>query len=91
MNPLGTGIGAALPFYMGPRAPAAHSLLAGQHISKRFRLTVAITTLRTLPGDRFDGKELLIKIDVEGAEYGVLRGAERTLTMLPHPTWIVEI
>jgi hypothetical protein len=44
-----------------------------------------------LLGNRFAGKKLFIKIDVEGAEYDVLKGAIKTLTMSPRPTWFIEI
>ena len=44
-----------------------------------------------LLGDRFSGKQLFIKIDVEGAEYNVLLGALKTLCISPRPTWFIEI
>jgi FkbM family methyltransferase len=53
--------------------------------------TIPLSTLDTLLGDRFAGRRLLIKIDVEGAELGVLRGAARTLARVPAPVWLVEI
>jgi FkbM family methyltransferase len=53
--------------------------------------TIPLSTLDTLLGDRFAGQRLLIKIDVEGAELGVLRGAARTLSRVPAPAWMVEI
>ena len=33
----------------------------------------------------------MIKVDVEGAEYSVVRGATKTLARLPSPVWICEI
>jgi hypothetical protein len=42
-------------------------------------------------GSRFDGSQLLIKIDVEGFELEVLRGSAQTLAMQPRPKWMVEI
>lgn len=59
--------------------------------SKRFKRIIALSTLDILLGDRFAGKKLFIKIDVEGVEYPVLLGASRTLTMTPKPTWLIEI
>ncbi|GAH55819.1 unnamed protein product, partial [marine sediment metagenome] len=58
---------------------------------KRFKRVIPVNTLDTLLGDRFDGKNLFIKIDVEGAEYNVLRGALKTLCISPRPTWFIEI
>jgi FkbM family methyltransferase len=89
--PLGLGPSYGLAILYGASGPSA-SLLAGwATYSKRFQQTIPVTTLDALVGDRFTGKKLLIKIDVEGAEYGVLSGAKRTLTTLPRPTWMVEI
>jgi len=53
--------------------------------------TVPVTSLDTVIADRFPGRKLLIKMDVEGFELDVLAGAERTLNRLPMPTWFVEI
>ena len=52
---------------------------------------VPLSTLDILLGDRFAGRRLLIKVDVEGFELDLLAGAERTLRMHPKPTWMVEI
>jgi len=89
--PLGVGDRHGLVILYGASGPSA-SLIAGwATFSKRFQQTIPLTTLDTLVGNRFDGKKLLIKIDVEGAEYGVLKGARSTLTMSPRPTWVIEI
>jgi FkbM family methyltransferase len=89
--PVGLGASYGLAVLYGASGPSA-SLLAGwAAFPNRFRQTIPVTTLDTLLGDRFVGKKLLIKIDVEGSEYGVLKGAERTLRMSPRPTWMVEI
>ena len=49
-----------------------------------------MSTLDIVLGQRFSGKRLLIKVDVEGFEYQVLQGASATLDMSPKPIWIVE-
>lgn len=53
--------------------------------------TIPLSTLDLLLGERFCDRRLLIKVDVEGAELGVLRGAERTLARVPSPVWLVEV
>jgi len=51
----------------------------------------SISTLDILVGNRFAGKNLVVKMDVEGAEYEVLSGATLLLSMSPRPVWMVEI
>jgi hypothetical protein len=70
----------------------AASLVAGWGgFSKRFRETIAVSTLDIVLGDRFDEKRMFFKIDVEGAEYDVLLGATHFLRMNPKPNWLVEV
>jgi len=52
---------------------------------------VAVSTLDLILNSRFVGLPLLIKMDVEGLELEVLKGAAQTLGMNPRPKWIVEI
>ena len=52
---------------------------------------IPLSTLDTVLGSRFNGKRVLIKIDVEGAEFEVLLGSVLTLRMDPPPTWLVEV
>jgi len=59
-------------------------------IKGNYARSVPVITLDRLIGGRFDGQRLLIKMDVEGFELGVLRGAQQTLRRRPGPTWIVE-
>jgi len=56
-----------------------------------FQRVIPLTTIDILVSDRLAGKRLFIKIDVEGAEYEVLQGAQKTLQMRPKPKWLVEI
>lgn len=55
------------------------------------RQIVPISTLDILLGIRLARKKLIIKVDIEGAEYAMLKGAIRTLTTVPRPTWLIEI
>ena len=52
---------------------------------------IPVSTLDTIMGDRLSGKKVLYLIDVEGAEFSLLKGASRQLSMSPRPAWIVEI
>ena len=52
---------------------------------------VPATTLDLLLNSRFSGKQILIKVDVEGFEVDVLKGARLILESNPKPTWLMEI
>jgi hypothetical protein len=52
---------------------------------------MATATLDNLLQSQFDGKRLLIKMDLEGHEWAALRGSSRTLARTPRPVWMVEI
>jgi FkbM family methyltransferase len=55
------------------------------------RRSIPVSTLDILLGDRFAADRLLVKIDVEGAELEVLRGASGVLAAPKPPAWLVEI
>ena len=59
--------------------------------SKSDHQTVSVTTLDIIAAERFRGVPLTIKLDVEGFELEVLKGADRTLRLNPKPAWLVEI
>lgn len=59
--------------------------------SELVKHTIPLATLDNLLGERFSKKRLLIKIDVEGAEYDVLKGSLATIGKNPKPTWLIEI
>jgi len=59
-------------------------------ISTKMRM-VPLSTLDILTAKRFSGKKVVIKIDVEGIEYRVLRGARGMMSLSPSPVWVVEI
>jgi hypothetical protein len=52
---------------------------------------IAVNTMDNVLAHRFAGKGMIIKIDVEGAEFEVLKGARQVLRRQPKPVWIVEI
>lgn len=59
--------------------------------SSRFKKIVPVSTLDNILAGRFSGERLFIKMDVEGAEYHVLKEAVATLRLAPKPTWSLEI
>ena len=61
-----------------------------QGVGKHFKQSVPAITLDELIGERWHGERLFIKIDVEGAEAHVLRGAKATLARDPRPYWLIE-
>jgi FkbM family methyltransferase len=52
---------------------------------------VSVTTLDIIAGTRLDDVSMLIKMDVEGFESEVLKGAAHVLSLDPKPRWLVEI
>ena len=89
--PLGLSNKPDLLILYGASGPSASLVSGWAGYSKRFKRIIPVNTLDALLGDRFLGKKLFIKIDVEGAEYNVLRGALKTLRTSPRPTWFIEI
>lgn len=68
------------------------SLIKGWASNQRDRaLLVPILPLDTIVAGRSKGHETLILVDVEGAEWMVMQGAQQTLIAEPRPTWMVEI
>jgi FkbM family methyltransferase len=52
---------------------------------------VSQSSLDLVIGNRLAGSKVFILIDVEGVEYGVLKGAQSLLKSEPKPVWMVEI
>ena len=89
--PVGLSDKPGLSILYGASSTGASLIRNWAGASQRFKRIIALSTLDILLGNRFEGKKLFIKIDVEGMEYPVLLGANRTLTMTPKPTWLLEI
>lgn len=60
-------------------------------VPKSLYKNIALSTLDIILSDRFVGKKTVIKIDVEGFELSVLKGAMTTLATHPNLKFIIEI
>src|SRR3989338_2993451 len=89
--PVGLSQNPGLATLYGGSSTGASLIGSWAGASQLFRRIISASTLDILLGTRLAGKKILIKIDVEGAEYSVLLGAIDVLCMQPKPTWIVEI
>jgi FkbM family methyltransferase len=68
------------------------SMIAGWgRITNPQHTTIAVNTLDNVLGGRFDGERLILKIDVEGWEYPVLKGATKLFAKSPLPIVLIEI
>jgi FkbM family methyltransferase len=73
-------------------ASTGASLVSGwANAPKTLKRTISLSTLDIIIGNRFPGRPLLIKVDVEGAEHSVLKGASEIMRREPKPTWLIEI
>ncbi len=52
---------------------------------------VPSTTLSNILGSRFENERCLIIVDIEGAEYLMLKGSSSIINMEPKPIWMMEI
>ena len=75
----------------GASGPSASLVEGWAGYSSRFKQTVPVSTLDRILDNQYPNNRLLIKIDVEGAEFGVLGGALATLTREPRPAWLIEV
>lgn len=75
----------------GASGPSASLIKNWAGYSARYKKTVPVSTLDNILAGRFFGKRLFIKMDVEGAEYLVLKGALATLRLEPKPIWLLEV
>jgi len=75
----------------GASGPSASLIKDWAGYSSRHRQTVPVSTLDNVIGGRLKGERLFVKIDVEGAEYQVLKGASITLARDPKPIWLLEV
>ncbi len=89
--PIGLSDKPGLMTLYGASGPSASLIEGWAGYSRQFKQTIALSTLDIVLGNRFANEQLAIKIDVEGAEYGVLSGASATLARTPKPIWLIEV
>jgi FkbM family methyltransferase len=89
--PLGLSYNPGILTLYGASGPSASLVKGWAGYSERFKTVIPVNTMDNILNSRFEGKKLFIKIDVEGAEYDVLKGATKILTMSPRPIWFIEV
>ena len=75
----------------GASGPSASLVRGWADYSSNYSKTVPVNTLDNVLQGRFASERLLVKIDVEGAEYQVLRGAVASVARTPRPAWLLEV
>lgn len=79
--------------YFDPSIPGGGSILFSEMVKKTGKLSsssVKVTTLDKMFGDIDMEAPIFIKMDVEGAEYGVLRGAQNLIEKAHNLTVMLE-
>lgn len=89
--PVALGARPGLLTLYGASGPSASLVKNWAGYSPRHHQLVPVSTLDNVLGSRLPDRRLLIKIDVEGAEYQVLSGAHATLARKLKPMWLLEV
>jgi FkbM family methyltransferase len=88
--PLGLGASPGLLTLYGA-ATGASVVKGWSGAATSHKRLIPLSTLDIVLGERFQGQRLVVKIDVEGGELAVLRGAGRTLERTPSAAWLLEV
>jgi FkbM family methyltransferase len=75
----------------GASGPSASLIKGWAGYSSKHSQQIPVSTLDTILGARFGDSRIFIKIDVEGAEYQVLSGAQQVLEREIKPIWLLEV
>jgi FkbM family methyltransferase len=75
----------------GASGPSASLIKGWAGYSSMYSQQIPVSTLDNILGSRFEEERIFIKIDVEGAEYQVLKGALLTLDRKVKPIWLLEV
>jgi len=89
--PVGLGEAPGILTLYGASGPSASLVSGWAGYSNKYRQMIPINTLDTFLSGRYTDNAMAIKIDVEGAEFHVLKGAIDTLNRKRKPTWFLEI
>jgi FkbM family methyltransferase len=79
-----------LPLFGGGEGASLLPKWGGIGPGSNYSTLVPVNSLDNIFHSRVAGKNVVIKIDVEGNEYNVLQGATHLLGMQPSPVWIIE-
>lgn len=75
----------------GASGPSASLVKNWAGYSSHYKKIVPVSTLDNVLAGRFLDKQLFIKMDVEGAEYQVLKGSLATIARSIKPVWLLEV
>ena len=75
----------------GASGPSASLIKGWAGYSASYKQLIPVSTLDVVLNTRFVDKQLFVKIDVEGAEYQVLAGAQAVLSRARKPIWLLEV
>ncbi len=89
--PIALGAESGIADLYGSSGPSASLLKGWDGASSGFKQTVSVNTMDALIASRLKGKRAFIKVDVEGFEYNLLRGAKEIMHLDPKPTWLIEV
>ena len=89
--PIGLGEQPDILTLYGASGPSASLLDGWAGYSNKYKQTIPINSLDNVFMDRFIDNKITIKIDVEGAEFNVLKGALNLLKRSCKPVWFLEI
>jgi FkbM family methyltransferase len=89
--PIGLGENPGILTLFGASGPSASLINGWAGYSNRYKKMIPINTMDNILSGRNLDNTITIKIDVEGAEYNVLKGAIKTLNRTIKPIWFLEI